>query len=159
MSAVSAVCDSLMNTAQVVCIDHSDNRPSLTPERRTKAITVSVRSTSSIRSLVSTSMVSATTVKPPALTDVVFATGVSLTVTTELLLIETILFATCNSSEGTPGTSGTLGTTGTLGVLSEQPTRLGQEGKLGVKPTRSRHCKRGARARFFRARGPEGLRA
>src|SRR5687768_12722383 len=87
MSAASAVCDSLMNTAQVVCIDHSDNRPSFTPERRTKAITVSVRSTSSIRSLVSTSMVSATTVKPPALTDVVLATGVSLTVTTELLLI------------------------------------------------------------------------
>ena len=90
MSTSSAVCDSLMNTAQVVCIDHSDNSPSFTPERRTKAITVSVRSTSSRRSLVSISMVSATMAKPPALAAVVFATGVSRTVTTELLLIFTL---------------------------------------------------------------------
>ena len=87
MSTSSACCDSLMNTAQVVCIDQSDSSPSCTPDRRTKAITVSVRSTSSMRSLVSTSMVSATIAKPPALAAVVFATGVSRTVTTELLLI------------------------------------------------------------------------
>ena len=87
MSTSSAACDSLMKTVQVVCIDHSDSRPSCTPDRRTNAITVSVRSTISTRSLVSTSMVSATTAKPPALAEVVFATGVSRTVTTELLLI------------------------------------------------------------------------
>ncbi|MND01542.1 hypothetical protein D3C83_205710 [compost metagenome] len=74
-----------MKTVQVVCIDHSDSRPSCTPERRTKAMTVSVRSTISMRALVSTSMVSATTANPPALAEVVFATGVSRTVTTELL--------------------------------------------------------------------------
>ena len=74
-----------MKTVQVVCIDQSDSCPSCTPDRRTNAITVSVRSMSSMRSLVSTSIVSAMTVKPPALAEVVFATGVSRTVTTELL--------------------------------------------------------------------------
>ena len=74
-----------MKTVHVVCIDQSDRSPSCTPERRTNAITVSVRSTISMRSVVSTSMVSATTASPPALAEVVFATGVSRTVTTELL--------------------------------------------------------------------------
>ena len=75
MSTSSAACDSLMKTVQVVCIDHSDSRPSWIPERRTNAMTVSVRSTSSMRSVVSTSMVSATTAKPPAVADVVFGDG------------------------------------------------------------------------------------
>ncbi len=74
-----------MKTVQVVCIDQSDSSPSCMPERRTNAITVSVRSTSSTRSVVSTSIVSATTAKPPTLAEVVFATGVSRTVITELL--------------------------------------------------------------------------
>src|SRR5687768_15052786 len=87
MSSPSAFCDSLMNTAHVVCIDQSESRPSLTPVRRTNAITVSVRSTSSSRSVVSISMVSATTASPPTAADVALGTGVSRTVTTELLLI------------------------------------------------------------------------
>ena len=85
------LCDSLMNTAQVVCIDHSEACLPGRPTAARSAITVSVRSTISMRSLVSTSMVSATTTKPPALAELVFATGVSRTVTTELLDISTIL--------------------------------------------------------------------
>src|SRR5215203_5721329 len=87
MSVSSAPCDSLMKTVQVVCIDHSDNSPSRTPDRRTIDITVSVKSMISTRSVVSTSIVSATTARPPTLAEVVFGTGVSRTVTTELLLI------------------------------------------------------------------------
>ena len=87
MSTLSACCDSLMNTEHVVCIDHNDSSPSRTPDRRTNAITVSVRSTSSTRSVVSTLMFSATTARPPTEAEVVLARGVSRTVTTELLLI------------------------------------------------------------------------
>ena len=51
MSTSSAACDSLMKTVHVVCIDQSESRPSWIPERRTNAMTVSVRSTSSMRSI------------------------------------------------------------------------------------------------------------
>ena len=91
---------------QVVCIDQSDSSPSCTPERRTNAITVSVRSTSSMRSVVSTSMVSATTARPPALAEVVFATGVSRTVTTELLDITPFMVTFRGSTDAYPDRKG-----------------------------------------------------
>ena len=50
MSACSAVCASLMNSAQVVCIDQRLTMPSRTPEVSTTLAIRSVRSTSSTRS-------------------------------------------------------------------------------------------------------------
>ena len=64
MSAWSARCASLMKSAHVVCIDHRLTVPSRTPDACTNAVTRSVRSPSSIRSAVLTTIVSARTINP-----------------------------------------------------------------------------------------------
>ena len=52
MSESRAVWNSLMKSAQVVCIDQRLTMPSRMPRRRTMRMISSVRSTTSIRSLV-----------------------------------------------------------------------------------------------------------
>src|SRR5687767_204987 len=141
MSSPSAFCDSLMNTAHVVCIDQSESRPSLTPVRRTNAITVSVRSTSSSRSVVSISMVSATTASPPTAADVALGTGVSRTVTTELLLITLHSILAAHGPE--QGRAGLAGAAASKGDSIRLLPGHGRE--VGEKPTRSRHCERAIR--------------
>ena len=74
-----------MKTVQVVCIDQSDSSPSCTPDRRTNAIT----RVGQIDELDALGGVDVDGLgddrESAALADVVLATGVSRTVTTELL--------------------------------------------------------------------------
>ena len=87
MSERRAFWNSLMNTEQVVCIDHSVIMPSLILNFCTYSITRSVRSTSSSRSSVSMTKFSPWMTRPPVVARATASTGVSRTVTVELLLI------------------------------------------------------------------------